>query len=100
MGDQFHRDQPLIMVWGNHDVKLAGVRAVVKAISGMRTRDGNAFGRALPDGGCQDIAILPAEHSAFSCMRIDGRYGYAALVEFEAAQFPVDETNQLNVTVG
>ena len=88
------------MVWGNHDIKLAGVRAEVEAIGGMRTRDGNPFGRAPPYGGCEDIDILAAEHSAFSCMRIDGRYGDAALVELESSQFSVDEPNELNVTIG
>ena len=99
MRDQFHRNQSLVVIRSDHDIELPAVRAEVKTVRGMRARNSDSFGFALPYGGRKNIDVLAAEHSAFTGVRIDCCNSDPALPEFEPAQFGVHETDELNVVL-
>ena len=100
VSNELDRNQSLIVIWRDDDIKLAGVRAVVKTIRGMGTGDGDSFFRAALHGRCQDIDVFPSEHPAFSGMRIDCRDRNAARIKFQLPQFCIDESNQAHVAFG
>src|SRR5881628_3693878 len=100
MGNQLHWNQALIMVWGNHNIKLPGVGAEIEAVGRMRSRDGNAFRSALFDSRGEQVDVFSSKDSAFSGMWIDRGNGDPLIEELQAAKLCIHKPNQPNVVIG
>src|SRR6266850_721567 len=100
VSDELDGNEPLVVVRRDHDVEFSRMRAVVKAIGRVGPGDVDSIGRAMADGRREDVDVFPAEHSAFSGMRIDRSHRNAPAIELESLQLALDESDQIDVVLG
>ena len=90
-GGQLHRDQPLVVVAGDHGVELATFRPHEEAVGRERPGDVEALAPQVLDGGDQDVLLLVPEEAMLARVRVQPAEGDAGDGDAEARQLAVDE---------
>ena len=94
VGNQLNGNQALIVIWCDHDVEFAGVRAVIQAVSRVGTGNEDAVGGTFANRGRENLDVFPPEHSTFTRVRV-----YRCYCNPLPAELRVGEANQPNIGV-
>src|SRR5262245_15356109 len=86
-GEQLDRNQPLIVIAGDHHVKFAPRRANENRIAWKRTRYVDAALATRVDRRDDDHLLLIAKEAVFARMRVESSHGDPRLVDPKARHF-------------